>query len=73
MLFHTCWPLERPETPSLARRSIRSSAVGRLVDALAHEAYRQLSNRHSLNAPFLPADLVKLLKAFAEIHPTQGV
>ena len=47
--------------------------MGRLVDALAHEAYRQLSNRHSLNAPFLPADLVKLLKAFAEIHPTQGV
>jgi hypothetical protein len=46
--------------------------VGRLIEALAHEVYRQLSNRHSLNTAFLPVDLVKLLKAFADMEPSGG-
>jgi hypothetical protein len=48
----------------------RSPSVGRLVEALAHEVYRQLSNRHSLNTAFLPTDIVKLLRAFVEMSPT---
>ena len=53
----------------LTNGPFRSSSVGRLVEALAHEVYRQLSNRHSLNTAFLPADIVKLLRAFVEISP----
>ncbi|KAG1655977.1 hypothetical protein FOA52_008678 [Chlamydomonas sp. UWO 241] len=56
----------------LAASGHRSPAVGRLVDAVAHEAYRQLSNRHSLSAAFLPADIVALLKAFVRLPRTLG-
>ena len=50
----------------------RSPSVARLAEAVAHEVTRQINNRHSLNTAFLPADLVKLLQAFAELHPLQG-
>ncbi|KIZ00201.1 hypothetical protein MNEG_7760 [Monoraphidium neglectum] len=43
----------------------RSAASAKLLDAVAHEVYRQLSNRHSGSAGFRPSDLVKLVNAYA--------
>jgi hypothetical protein len=34
---------------ALSQLGLRSAAVARLMEAVAHEVYRQLSNRHSMN------------------------
>ena len=72
------WPaLPRPSStfphlPPTFHPMFRSPSVARLAEAVAHEVTRQINNRHSLNTAFLPADLVKLLQAYAELHPLQG-
>ena len=46
----------------------RSAAVGQLVEAVAHEVYRQISNRYSLNAGFQPPELLRVLQAYAQLQ-----
>ncbi|GLI66650.1 hypothetical protein VaNZ11_010572 [Volvox africanus] len=45
----------------------RSSACAQLAEAVAHEVFRQLSNRSSINTPFEPSDLIKVVRAFADL------
>ncbi|GLC53919.1 hypothetical protein PLESTB_000887000 [Pleodorina starrii] len=46
----------------------RSPAVAQLAEAVAHEVYRQLSNRSSLHAPFEAGELVKVVRAYADMR-----
>ncbi|KAG2499264.1 hypothetical protein HYH03_002842 [Edaphochlamys debaryana] len=50
----------------------RSPATAQLAEAVAHEVYRQVSNRYSLQAPFAPTDLVKLVRAYARLELGDG-
>ncbi len=52
---------------ALAALQYPCQPVGRLVDAVAHEVYRQISNRYSMTAPFRPPDIVKLLSAYTQL------
>lgn len=55
-------------TALAAVTQLKSPAMAQLLGALAHEAYRQVSNRHSLNSSFMPEDLVKLVTAYADLQ-----
>ncbi len=52
--------------------AFRSLPVAQLVEAVAHEAYRQISNRHSANQPFTPKDLIQLLGAYQQLRVMDG-
>ena len=42
--------------------------VGALLDTVAVEVRHQLSNKHSLKEPFVPANLIKLLSGYARLE-----
>ncbi len=46
--------------------------MAQLAEALAHEVYRHVSNRSSLQAAFAPADLVKVVQAYARMQIADG-
>ncbi|GFR51990.1 hypothetical protein Agub_g14522, partial [Astrephomene gubernaculifera] len=50
----------------------RSAATAQLAEAIAHEVYRQLSNRYSLQAPFTAGDIVKIVQSYAQMGLTDG-
>lgn len=52
--------------------ALRSPAVDVAVESVAHEVYRQISNRHSLSQPFTTPDLIKLLQAYGELKTRSG-
>ncbi|GFR51982.1 hypothetical protein Agub_g14513, partial [Astrephomene gubernaculifera] len=49
-----------------------SAATAQLAEAIAHEVYRQLSNRYSLQAPFAAGDIVKIVQSYAQMGLTDG-
>lgn len=46
--------------------------MAQLAEALAHEVYRHVSNRSSMQATFAPADLVKVVQAYARMQLADG-
>jgi len=51
---------------------LHTPSCARLLDAISAEVHTQLSNRHSANEVFQPAQLVKLLSGYAALGYTDG-
>lgn len=51
----------------LSHLGVASPVVGRLLDALAHHVYSQLSNKHSGNTTFTALCVVRLVQSYAEL------
>jgi hypothetical protein len=56
----------------LAAAGIQSQAAAQVLDAIAHEVYRQLSNRHSAAGSFTVDGTVNLLGSYADLQYKDG-
>jgi hypothetical protein len=56
----------------LAAAGFRSQVAATLLDAIAHEVYRQLSNRHSAAGSFTVEGAVNLLGSYADLQYKDG-
>lgn len=55
-----------------AAAGFKGQAAAQLLDAAAHEVYRQLSNRHSTAGSFTVEGVVALLQAYCELDYKDG-
>jgi len=57
----------------LAAAGLKTQHTAELLDAVAHEVYRQLSNRHSHGTGSFTVDgVVKLLRSYADLDYKDG-
>lgn len=61
-----------PALPPACCTTLRSAAVAQLIEAAAHEVYQQCSNRHSMNEPWVPSDLLTFVQAYAKLRVHDG-
>jgi hypothetical protein len=55
-----------------AAAGFKGQAAAELLDAAAHEVYRQLSNRHSTAGSFTVEGVVSLLQAYCDLDYKDG-
>jgi hypothetical protein len=56
----------------LAAAGYKSQAAAQVLDAIAHEVYRQLSNRHSAAGSFTVEGAMNLLGSYADLQYKDG-
>lgn len=61
-----------PGHPVTPGPGFKSQAAASLLDAVAHEVYRQLSNRHSTAGTFTAEGVVALLQAYCDLEYQDG-